>query len=123
MTYNKSRVKSTTNQLQTREKNVTKSKLPVEPLMNPVMLGVQRPNNSGVTEEEAPFLPGSCCNYRNSNYEENHDWISPVLSSSDQTIERIPAANDRFHPVADHLGSMEQNIKRYFLYLTLKIII
>jgi hypothetical protein len=111
-----------TNQVKTCEKNVTACKSPVEHLTNPTLLGVQRCDNDGVTEEEAAFLPGSCCNYRN--YEENHDWISPVLSSNDQTVERIPATNDRFHPIADlHLGSMEQNTKRYFFYLTLKIII
>ncbi|KDR23033.1 zinc finger protein 850-like [Zootermopsis nevadensis] len=117
MTSSKCRVKSTTRKLQTHEKNVTARKSPVEHLMNSMLLGVQRPSNNGVTEEEAPLLPGSCYNYRNSNYEENRDWISPMLSSSDQTIERIPAINDRFHPIADlHLGSMEQNIKSTHYY-------
>jgi hypothetical protein len=123
MTSIKSRVKPTTSQLQTHEKNVTKNKLPVTSITNPSVVGVQRSSNCHVTQEEALVLPGTC-NYRNSNYENSHDWISPVFSSSDQIVERIPATHDRINPISDlHLGNMERNVKRYSLYFTLIIII
>jgi hypothetical protein len=78
------------------------------------------PNNN----EEAPVFLGGCYSYRNSNYDGNHDWTSPVFSSRDHQItEQTAVTNDRLHSVGDlHLGTMEQNVKRYSFFLTIRII-
>lgn len=114
MTSSKPRVKSTTSQLQTNEKNMTRTKLPTEH----TPLAMQGCSNN----EEARILSGSYCGYKNSNYEENHGWISPIFSSSDKAVER-PVADEWFCPIADlHRTSMEQNIRRCSIYLVLRIV-
>ena len=114
MTSNKPRVKSTTSQLQTHEKNMTRTKLPTEHMP----LAMQGCSNN----EEAPVLSGSYCGYKNSHYEENHDWISPVFSNSDKAVDQ-PVADERFCPIANlHLTSMERNIRRCSIYLLLRIV-
>ncbi|GFG40970.1 hypothetical protein Cfor_02948 [Coptotermes formosanus] len=53
---------------------------------------------------------------------ENHDWISPVFSSSNKPVEQ-PVTDDRFCHIADlHLASMERNIRRCSIYLMLGIV-
>jgi hypothetical protein len=114
MTSNKPVVESTSSQLQTHEKNSTKTKLPTER----TPLAMQACSN----KEETPVLSGSYCSYKNSNYEKNHDWILPVFSSSDKAAER-PATNDRFCTIADlHHASMERNIRRFSIYPMLRAV-
>jgi hypothetical protein len=114
VTSNKRRVKSTTSQLQTHEKNMTRTKLPTEH----APLAMQGCSNN----EEAPVLSGSYCGYKNSNYEENQDWISPIFSSSDKAVER-PAADEGFCPIANlRRTTMERNIRRCNIYLTLRTV-
>ncbi|XP_069685659.1 zinc finger protein 585A-like [Periplaneta americana] len=113
----KPKVKSNLNQLKRNEKiSTTRNKMLVDHSVNPLPFDIQRPNNIAASREIAPVVSGTCCTYRNSNYEENRDWMPQSFSTSEHTSERIAAVGDRFHPVGDHINSMDRNIKgsQYF---------
>ncbi|PSN39662.1 hypothetical protein C0J52_18471 [Blattella germanica] len=102
---------SNATQIGIHEKHTTKNKSsPIMGHMNPVE--PQKPVNDTVIQDVVPTISGSYYNYRNSNYDENHDWISPIYGNSEQTIDQIPAIVDRFHQVSDfHPSNIERNMK------------